>query len=121
MRIPRITIPLLVLVFIAGGYAFQSVFFFPTTEAAFSASGDATVEFIVDGLRCRGTAAFFTQLFSSTSGIESITTYAADRRAVFVYDSKAISADRIKTIFEREFRMQDGSFQNVFREIERRE
>ena len=121
MKVPKIAIPLLVLLFVVGGYAFQTVFFFPTTDIAFSAVGDSTVEFTVDGLRCRGTAAFFTSQFEDTPGIQSITTYAANHKAVFVYDSRLITPDRIKSIFETEFRMQDGTFQSVFREIERTE
>jgi hypothetical protein len=121
MKVPKMTIPLLVLLFVVGGYAFQSVFFFPTTDIAYSAVGDSTVEFTVDGLRCRGTAGFFTSQFENTPGIESITTYAVNNKAVFVYDSSIITPDRIKSIFETEFRMQDGTFQSVFREIERTE
>lgn len=121
MKIPKLTIPLTVLLFIVGGYVLQTVFFFPTTNAVFSATGDSTVEFTVEGLKCRGTAAFFTDMFKSTPGIESITTYAADHRAVFVYDSRQITPDRIKVLFEREFKMQDGSFSSVFREIQRAE
>jgi hypothetical protein len=121
MKVPKITIPLLVIIFVVGGYAFRTVFFFPTTDIAYSAVGDSTVEFIVDGLKCRGTAGFFTSQFENTPGIESITTFAASHKAVFVYDSSIITPDRIKSIFEKEFRMQDGSFQSVFREIERTE
>jgi len=121
MKIPKIAIPILVLAFVAGGYAFQSAFFFPTTEVAFSAVGDSRVEFIVDGLKCRGTAGFFTAQFEGAAGIESITTYAASNKAVFVYDSELITPERIKSIFEKEFRMQDGTFRSVFKEIERKE
>lgn len=121
MKVPKITIPLLVIFFVVGGYAFQSVFLFPTTDIVFTAVGDSTVEFTVDGLRCRGTAGFFTNQFENTPGIESITTYAAEHKAVFVYDSGIITPDRIKSIFETEFRMEDGTFQSAFREIERTE
>jgi hypothetical protein len=119
VKIPRILIPLAVLLFVVGGYTLRTEFFFPTTEAAFSSTGDSMVEFTVEGLRCRGTAAFFTELFDNAPGIESITTYAANNKAVFVYDSRLITPDRIKSIFEREFRMRDGSFRSVFREITR--
>lgn len=121
MRVPKIAIPVAVVLFIAGGYALQPVFFFPTTETAFSAIGDSKVEFVVEGLRCRGTAGFFASLFDDTPGIESITTYAADHRAIFIYDSELITADRIKSIFEREFRMSDGTFRSLFRELGRKE
>jgi len=120
MRIPKIIIPILVLLFMVGGYVFQSVFFFPTTEVAFSAQGDSTVEFVIDGIKCRGTASFFTEMFQDTPGIESITTYAADHRAIFVYNSAEINPHRIKVIFEKEFRLQDGTFEAFFHEVERR-
>lgn len=121
MRIPKITIPILVIVLIAGGYILQSVFFFPTTEVTYASQGDSRVEFVVDGIKCRGTASFFTEMFNDVPGIESITTYAADHRAIFVYNSEEIDPDRIKVIFEKEFRLQDGSFASFFRELERRE
>lgn len=121
MKIPKLAIPIAVILFVAGGYLLQPVFFFPTTETAFSAVGDSRVEFIVEGLRCRGTAAFFVTLFEDTPGIESITTYAVDHKSVFVYDSKLITPDRINSIFEKEFRMNDGTFQSVFRELGRNE
>jgi len=119
MKIPKVIIPILVLVFVAAGYAIQPLFYFPTTEVEFSADGDSTVEFIVDGIRCRGTAAFFTEMFANAEGIESITTYAASNKAIFVYDSKLTNPDKIKLLFEREFRMQDGSFQSFYREVGR--
>ena len=121
MRIPKTVIPLAVILFMAGGYALQPVFFFPTTETAFSAVGDSEVEFVIEGLRFRGTAGFFTKLFDGTPGIESITTYAANHRAIFVYDSKLITPDRIKSIFEKEIRMRDGTFRSFFRELSRTE
>lgn len=121
MKIPKIVIPALVILFILGGYLIQPLFFFPTTESAFAAKGDSTVEFTVEGLRCRGTAAFFTSLFDDVPGIESITTYAANNKAIFRYNSELISPHRIKSIFEREFRMRDGSFSKAFKEISRSE
>jgi hypothetical protein len=121
MKIPKLIIPILVLVFVAGGYAVQPLFFFPTTNVQMGAEGNSRVEFIVDGIRCRGTAAFFTSLFENVKGIESITTYADSRKAVFVYDSKLIDPEKIQLLFEREFRMQDGSFQPLYRAVERSE
>jgi hypothetical protein len=121
MRIPKIVIPILVVVLFAGGYLFQRVFFFPTTEVTYASQGDSRVEFIVDGLKCRGTASFFTEMFNDVPGIRSITTYAADHRAIFVYNSEEINPDRIKVIFEKEFRLDDGSFTSFYQELERRE
>ncbi len=118
MKIPKAVIPILVLVLVAGGYVIQPMFFFPTNEIALGATGDSTVEFTVDGLKCRGTAGFFTSQFENTPGIESITTYAANHKAIFVYDSKLIDPDRIKVLFEREFRMRDGTFRSVFKEVD---
>ena len=121
MKIPKAVIPILVLVLLAGGYLIQPLFFFPTNEIAFGATGDSTVEFTVDGLKCRGTGGFFTAMFEETPGIESITTYAASHKAIFVYDSKLINPDRIKVLFEREYRMEDGTFESVFKEVDRSE
>jgi len=119
MKLPKLAIPIVVLIFIIGGYFAQSLFFFPTTEVAFGATGDSEVEFIVDGLKCRGTAEFFTELFQDVEGIESIVTYAASHRAIFRYDSSRISPDRIAMIFQKEHRLQDGTFMQFYREMER--
>jgi len=121
MKINKAVIPILVLILVAGSYLLQPLFFFPTNEIAFGATGDSTVEFIVDGLKCRGTGGFFTGMFEDTPGIESITTYAVENKAVFVYDSKLIDPDRIQVIFEREFRMQDDTFESIFKEVDRLE
>jgi len=121
MRIPKIVIPILVITLFAGGYIFQSVFFFPTTEVTYASQGDSRVEFVVDGLKCRGTASFFTEMFNDVPGIASITTYAANHRAIFTFNSAEINPDRIKVIFEKEFRLEDGSFSSLFQELERKE
>ncbi len=101
MKVPKMAIPLLVLLFVV--------------------DGELDCRVTVDGLKCRGTAGFFTSQFENTPGIESITTYAVNHKAIFVYDSRIITPDRIKSIFEKEFRMEDGTFQSVFSEIERTE
>ncbi len=119
MKLPKIIIPILVLVLMVGGYFLQSMFFFPTNEIALGATGDSTVEFTVDGLKCRGTSGFFTGMFENVPGIESITTYAANHKAIFVYDSRLIDPHKIQVIFEREFKMQDGTFQPMFKAVER--
>ena len=121
MRVPKLIIPALIVIFIVGGILIQPLFYFPTTEVAFAAQGDSTVEFVVDGLKCRGTAGFFTNLFSDVDGIESITTYATTNSAIFIYDSKKIDADRIAMLFQREFKLQDGSFHKFFSEVSRKE
>ena len=121
MRVPKLIIPALIVIFIVGGILIQPLFYFPTTEVALGAQGDSTVEFVVDGLKCRGTAGFFTNLFDGVEGIESITTYATTNSAIFVYDSKKISPDRISMMFQKEFRMEDGSFHKFFTEISRTE
>ncbi len=121
MRIPKLTIPVLIVVFIVGGILIQPLFYFPTTEVALGSEGDSTVEFVVDGLKCRGTAGFFTNMFLEVDGIESITTYSTTNSAIFVYDSKKTSPDRIAMVFEREFRTQDGSFTQFFKEVSREE
>jgi len=121
MRVPKLIIPALIVVFIVIGILIQPLFYFPTTEVAFGAQGDSTVEFVVDGLRCRGTAGFFTNLFNGVDGIESITTYATTNSAIFIYDSKKIDPDRIAMLFQKEFRMEDGSFHQFFSEVSRKE
>jgi len=119
MRLPKLTIPIIVLLFVLGGYFAQSMFFFPTTEVALGAAGDSEVEFKVQGLKCRGTASHFTSLFEGVAGIEKITTFAAKNQAIFRYNSSEISPDRIAMIFQKEHRLEDGTFYQFYHELER--
>lgn len=96
MRIPKITIPVLVVIALLGGFFLRNAFTQPSTTAVMGASGTATVECIVDGVKCKGTASLFTSHFEGFAGIGTIETFAADHKAVISYDPSIISLDDIR-------------------------
>ena len=116
MRISRYILPLLVIAAISGGYLLRTVFTQPTTSVAMAgaATGGKTLTCTVDGLKCKGTASFFTGLYENTAGITAIETFATEHRAVFTYDPAVISADSIRRIMEAPIPLRDGTSRQVF-------
>lgn len=115
MTIPRYFIPLLVIAALFGGFALRTAFTHPTTQTTFSAAGREKVVCIVEGLKCKGTAAFFTKMFANTPGIAAIETYAAEHKAVIYFDPAIITPAGIKAVIEAAVPMRDGSHQAVFK------
>lgn len=114
MRIPKILLPILVLIALFGGYFLRKAFTQPTTMIMLGGSGHHTLTCTVDGLRCKGTASFFSELYENKTGIKSIVTYATEHRAVFTFDPAVISADSIRKIMEAPIPFRDGTSQQVF-------
>ncbi|MBK6766763.1 MAG: cation transporter [bacterium] len=114
MRIPTIILPLLVAATMFGGYALRGAFTQPTTNLVFEASPSATMTCTVKGVKCKGTANFFTQLYNGTSGIASIKTFAAEHKVVFDFDPALISKERIKEIMEAPIPLRDGTSRQIF-------
>ncbi len=79
-----------------------------------AAPGGKTLTCTVDGLKCKGTASFFTGLYENTAGITAIETFATEHRAVFTYDPTVISADSIRRIMEAPIPLRDGTSRQVF-------
>ena len=96
MRIPKLAIPILVVVALFGGFFLRNAFTQPSTSATMGAAGTASVECIVDGVKCKGTASLFTSHFEGVAGIGTIETFAADHRALITYDPSIISTDDIR-------------------------
>ncbi len=96
MRIPKITIPILVIIALFGGFFLRSAFTQPSTSVTTGTIGAASVECIVDGVKCQGTASLFTSHFNGVAGINTIETFAADHRVVFTYDPAIITPDDIR-------------------------
>jgi hypothetical protein len=69
----------------------------------------------VEGVRCKGTAMFFSSLYEDIPGIIGIETFASERTAVFTYDKKVITPDRIRMIMEAPIRFEDGTTSQVFK------
>jgi hypothetical protein len=114
MKLPRIILPLLVLTALFSGYFLRTAFTQPTTSVALTGSGGKTLTCIVDGVKCKGTAAFFTRLYADTPGINSIETYATEHRAIFKYDPAMITPDRIRSIMEAPIPLRDGTSRQIF-------
>ena len=119
MTIPKWIIPILVIITLIGGYHFRLAFTQPTTSVVLSsqdttASDGAKIVCIVQGLKCQGTARFFTNLYNDIPGILSIETYGSEHKAVFRYDPEVITAEEIKRIMEQTIQLQNGTSSKVF-------
>lgn len=115
MRLTRYIFPILIIVALSGGYFLRTAFTQPTTYTGTAKGEGATAIFIVDGLKCKGTAAFFTMMYDSVPGINGIQTFATEHKAVFTYDPDKISKDSIKTVMETPVEFEDGSREQVFK------
>ncbi|HOY60072.1 MAG TPA: hypothetical protein PK640_18285 [Verrucomicrobiota bacterium] len=71
MRLPRLIVPLLAASALLGGYSLRIAFTQPTLTKVFADKPGETATFVVDGIRCWGTAQFFTSLYEKTPGIFS--------------------------------------------------
>ena len=114
MRLPRVIIPMLVALTLVGGYSLRIAFTQPTLTKVFADKPGEKATFVVDGIRCWGTARFFTSLYEDTPGVFSIQTYASERRAVFTFNPGLISRDRIRSIMEAPIPFDDGTTSQVF-------
>ena len=108
MRVSRCALPSLVIVFLFGGYFLRLGFTQPTTQIEFSGKGEQSLECVVQGLKCKGTANFFTQLYADKPGIASIETFATEHLAIFRYDPALISREEIRAIMEAPVTLEDG-------------
>ena len=115
MRLPRIIIPVLVALALAGGISLRIAFTQPTLTKVFADEPGETATFIVDGIRCWGTASFLTSLYEETPGVFAIQAYASERKAVFTFDPVVITRDRIQTIMEAPIPFDDGTTGQVFK------
>ena len=115
MRLPRIIIPVLVALALVGGLSLRRAFTQPTLSQVFAEQPGKKATFIVDGIRCWGTARFFASLYQNTPGVFAIQAYASERKAVFTFDPDVISRDRIRSIMEAPIPFNDGTTGVVFR------
>ncbi len=115
MGVPRMIVPLLVVLAIVGGYSLRTSFTQPTLTVVLTDKPGDKATFVVDGIRCWGTARFFASLYDDTPGIFSIQAYASEHKAVFAFDPSVISRDRIRAIMEAPIRFKDGTTGQVFK------
>ena len=115
MKIPPVMLPILVVVALFGGFFLREAFTQPSTQASLGAVGAATVECIVDGVKCKGTASLFTSHFEGVAGISTIETYAADHRVVFTYDPSIITPEGIRRKIDSPVVLKDGTTVDFFK------
>jgi hypothetical protein len=118
MRLPGLIIPLLVAAALYGGYNLRLLFTQPTTNSTYNANdtkaGTKNI-FIVDGIKCKGTAEYFSSLYDSVPGIIGIETFATERKAVITYDPDVITRDSIRAVMEKEIPFEDGTRGQLFK------
>jgi hypothetical protein len=73
--------------------------YFPVLEEADRPGVVRAVEYVVDGVRCRGTSMGFVRLAAASPGLVSVTTYARTRTAIVEYDPALTDPDRIREAF----------------------
>lgn len=115
MQIPKLTIPILVIAALFGGFFLRNAFTQPSTSATMGAAGTAAVECIVDGVKCKGTAALFTSHFQGVPGISTIETFASDHRVVLTYDPGIITPEEIQRRIDAPVAIDDNTHVPFFR------
>ncbi|UCE23290.1 MAG: hypothetical protein JSU74_08265 [Candidatus Zixiibacteriota bacterium] len=114
MKVSKYIVPVLVIAALFGGYGLRAAFTQPTTNVSLGESRGARLECIVDGVRCKGTANFFTMLYKDVEGINGIETFATERKAIFTYNPAIITPEQIKAIMEEPIPLRDGRIVQVF-------
>ncbi|MCL4305409.1 hypothetical protein KJZ99_05800 [bacterium] len=114
MKVPSFILPVLVTAAILSGYMLRNVFTQPTTNATFEAVAGETVTCTVQGVKCKGTANFFTNLYADVPGIAGIETFATEHKVIFKYDPTLITPEGIREVMEAPILLNDGSYRQVF-------
>lgn len=120
MKLPAGFIPVAVLVFALLCVPLREVFVYPAASVTLGDSGSVdrasvrTVEMVVQGVKCKGTAEFFVKRYEGQDGILDMQAYAADHEVVVTYDASKIDADRIRAIGEAPVRLQSGEMRTFF-------
>lgn len=95
----------------------------PTLDVSFvdtPAGTVRTVEYTVDGLRCRGTAVGLARMIAGVPGAVSVTVYARTRTAIVRYDPDLTGADEIRRVFTSPV-VRGGVSHEVFRVVGERD
>ena len=115
MPVSRLTIPILVIVALFGGYFLRLAFTQPTTLATYGQAEGEKATFVVDGVKCKGTAAYFTSMYENVPGVIAIETFATEHKAIFTYDASVINRDSIIAIMEAPVQFEDGTSAQIFK------
>ncbi|MFH1374684.1 MAG: hypothetical protein ABII79_12895 [bacterium] len=114
MNVPKLIVPVLVVIALFSGYFLRTAFTKPSTVVTQGTGEGKKLECTVAGVRCKGTARFLTSLYENVPGVNGIVTYAADRRVIFTYDPDIITPDSIRAIMEAPILFDDGSSVQVY-------
>jgi hypothetical protein len=114
MKVSVWTLPILVVGALYGGYLLRAAVTLPTTATGSAQISGARLECIVSGVKCKGTAAFFTSLYDGVPGIHAIETYATEHKAIFTYDPAIITPEQIENVMEQPVLLNDGTSAQVF-------
>jgi hypothetical protein len=121
--VPKVVwIPVLIAALILVAFATTNAYRVPTLVHRFAEpSGDiATVRFVVEGVRCRGTSAGFANMIEDVPGVLSVTTFARTNEALIEYDPGLTSPDEIEAAFSRTVE-RDGVLYQFFSAARREE
>lgn len=92
-------IPVAIAALVVLAFATTNAYRVPTIEHSFVDERPAnvsTVEYTVDGLKCRGTSNMFARQIADVPGVVGITTYARTHTALVEYDPTVTSPDEIR-------------------------
>lgn len=99
-------VPALVLALLLGSTQFQSSLRTPTLERSYpQASVESPRErawFVVDGVRCRGTAGALATLIEEGGGLTSLVVYSSGREVIVDYDPAQVAPEELIFRFDRE-------------------
>ncbi len=98
-----IIIPTAIAVLVVAAFATANLYRVPTLVFPFEVERPAevrSVEYIVEGVRCRGTSMGFVKMTAEIPGMISVTTYARNNSAIVEYDPTLTDPDSIREAFE---------------------
>lgn len=117
MKVPRLIVPILVLVALAVGIFTRTSFTYPSSEVLLADPEGKTLErvaFTVQGVKCKGTANFFAERFRGVGGVVMVTAYADEHRAIITYEPSRIGPDSLRRVFEAPVIVEGERYDSVF-------
>jgi copper chaperone CopZ len=111
-----IVIPIAIAALLVLAFATTNAYRVATVQISFAKERPATVrtiEFTVNGLKCRGTSNLFARQIAQVPGVVSLTTYARTHTALVEYDPTVTDAAVIRAAAVEPI-VQDGNTYEVF-------
>jgi copper chaperone CopZ len=111
-----IVIPIAIALLTLLAFATTNAYRVPTADLSFvedRPSTVSTVEFTVNGLKCRGTANLFGRQIAEVPGVVSMTAYARTHTALVEYDPTVTDPDEIRAAAVEPIE-HEGEIYNVF-------